>query len=203
MSQPSPGVSELDARLAEIDRRLREIQAGLEPDLIGGAPDSPPPRDPPPPAASEPASRSDPPPETTPGHPPPVVPEPRLPPVPGPASNGEPPRSPRSGPLAALLARSRRRRADPADEMATLVRMHNGLLEAVGDLVRLLGAQAPALPHEQSGGVVSAGPFTTPEQVESFVTELAELEPVREVSLLGYEGADRALIEVQLGGSSG
>ena len=170
MPPPPPGPSELDARLAEIDRRLQEIQAGLAPDAQA---------DPAPERATTDAEE--------------------------PASEAEPAErrpSPRQGPLAALLARSRRRRSEPpVDEIAELVRMHNGLLEAVGQLARLLGERATGAdirtaPH--GGAVVSAGPFSDTRQVESFVLTLAALEPVREAVLIGYEGADRALIEVQL-----
>ncbi|HSO97553.1 MAG TPA: hypothetical protein VLP43_01270 [Solirubrobacteraceae bacterium] len=167
MPLASPGPSELDARLAAIDRRLQEIQAGLAPDAQAApAPD-----------------------RATSGNEEPVAEG-------VPAGPAEPPErrpSPRQGPLAALLAGSRRRRSDPpTEEIAELVRMHNGLLDAVGQLVRLLGERAPG------AALVSAGPFSDTRQVESFVLTLAALEPVHDAALVGYEGADRALIELQL-----
>ena len=113
--------------------------------------------------------------------------------------------SPRSGPLASLLARTRRRRTDAdAEEFATLVRMHHGLLGAVGELVALLGSRSAGPAAEPAPGrLVSAGPFSDTAQVESFMLTLAALESVREAALVGYEGADRALIEVQLSEPSG
>ncbi len=45
---------------------------------------------------------------------------------------------------------------------------------------------------------VSAGPFTTIAAVHAFERDLARLPGVREVSLRGYEGDDRVVIEVQL-----
>jgi hypothetical protein len=45
---------------------------------------------------------------------------------------------------------------------------------------------------------ISAGPFATPEAVRAFVRRLAELPEVREAAIRGYEGDDRALIDVQL-----
>lgn len=170
-----PGPSELDTRLAEIDRRLHQIQAGLAPDAEAVTE---------PPEAVAPADDA--------------VPE---------SAPAERQPSPRQGPLAALLARSRRRRSDPpTEEIAELVRMHQGLLDAVGQLARLLGERAagaePAAAR-RAGALVSAGPFSETHQVESFLLTLAALEPVRDVALVGYEGADRALIEVQLSDPSG
>ena len=116
MPLPSPGVSELDVRLAEIGRRLEEIQAGLAPDVeftAAAAPPQPDRAEPDPPAAEPPAA------EPTAAEPtaaePPVSDEPPAVELSGPWP-GEPPSSPRSGPLAALLARSRRRRPDGAAE---------------------------------------------------------------------------------------
>lgn len=45
---------------------------------------------------------------------------------------------------------------------------------------------------------VSAGPFTTIAAVHAFERDLARLPGVREVSLRGYEGDDRVVIDVQL-----
>jgi hypothetical protein len=164
---------------SELDARLAEIDRRLQEIQAGLAPDIAPP-----------AAESVDAPAGTPPHddPPPAH-----------AS------SPRSGPLATLLARTRRRRTDAdAEEFATLVQMHNGLLEAVGELVQLLGSRGDdPVAQPGPGGLVSVGPFHDPRQVENFVLTLAALEPVHEATLVGYEGADRALIEVQLSGPSG
>ncbi len=45
---------------------------------------------------------------------------------------------------------------------------------------------------------VSAGPFTTTTALKEFERALSGLPGVRGVALRGYEGPDRAIIEVQL-----
>ncbi|MDQ6744565.1 MAG: hypothetical protein M3Z27_00870, partial [Actinomycetota bacterium] len=114
----------------------------------------------------------------------------------------------RAGPLTAVLARSRsRRRSDrpelePQSELAALAQMHEGLLEAIHDLVEAHGvmlhrlAGAPAARGEEVS--LSVGPFAGTEAVHRFTQSLAAMELVREVAVLGYEGADRALLEVQI-----
>ena len=215
MPQLMPGVSELDVRLAEIDRRLQEIQAGLEPDVeVVGPPAEPlaaaqtPPRAEAVPRPVEPRQAE------PPVEPRPVEPQPAesRPVEPQSAESPAGPRvatgsSPRSGPLATLLARTRRRRIEgDAEDLATLVRMHSGLLDSLGELVRLLrppaggaGVQVPG----PAAAILTAGPFEDTRQVEAFVVDVATLEPVREATLIGYEGNDRALIEVQLAEPSG
>ncbi len=273
MPQPSPGQSELDARLAEIDRRLREIQADLVPDRepsppaaidtggrrrippagqpsstvdVAGPParEASPPTDEPDRAVDEPSSV-------------PEVPdrEPRLPSGdqiavargPG-ASAGEagqqaedasrPAEDPsrpgdevdpsgddadaktaaaapaedyaeqrgRAGPLAALLQRSRRRRDPPEGQaqadLAALAQMHDQVLGAMRELIEAYGVTLRRLSQEDAVPPLevelSAGPFASTEAVHRFVAELSGLESVREVIVRGYEGENRALLELQL-----
>lgn len=52
-----------------------------------------------------------------------------------------------------------------------------------------------------SGITVSAGPFDTGEAIEEFQVTLAMVPGVSEVAFRGYEGSDRAIIDVELDGS--
>jgi hypothetical protein len=45
---------------------------------------------------------------------------------------------------------------------------------------------------------ISAGPFTSIDAVRAFERELSALPGVREVTVRGYVGGDRAVIDVQL-----
>ncbi len=45
---------------------------------------------------------------------------------------------------------------------------------------------------------ISAGPFTTVSAVREFERELAALPGVADVALRGYEGTDRAIIDVRI-----
>ena len=62
-----------------------------------------------------------------------------------------------------------------------------------GPLAALL--QRAGRAHEVT---VSAGPFATSEAVDAFVAAIQELPGVAEAALRGFEGADRAIIEVRL-----
>jgi hypothetical protein len=48
---------------------------------------------------------------------------------------------------------------------------------------------------------ISAGPFGTVAEVRDFERALAEIPSVRDVHVRGYEGTNRAIIEVSLGAS--
>jgi hypothetical protein len=173
MTDLSQGASELDARLADIDRKLRAIQVDLDPE-----------REPRP-------SR-------------PLAPPPEQPP-PG-----------RSGPLASLLQRSSPRpvppRASaalppalgamlPPEMHAKLVSAMRDLLDAYGWTLRQLPV-APAPAPEPAGEppplAMSVGPFANTAAVRAFEQELVRLPGVREVTLRGYEGENRAMFDVQL-----
>jgi hypothetical protein len=83
-------------------------------------------------------------------------------------------------------------RTDPSPELA------RRLLASVREL--LAGYEAVlATPERRSGTVaLSAGPFTGTAALRQFERDLVGIPGVREVTLRGFEGADRAIVEVQL-----
>jgi hypothetical protein len=191
MTDLSQGASELDARLAEIDRKLRAIQVDLDPER-----------------------------EPSPSRPSPVAqhPTPGPPDLP-PESPSEPAQEPRpagrSGPLEALLQASPRSAAPresapehPATGAMLPPEMHAKLVSAMRDLLDAYGwtlRQLPVDPDPQPAGepapvAMSVGPFANTAAVRAFEHELLRLPGVREVTLRGYEGENRAMFDVQLSG---
>jgi hypothetical protein len=59
-------------------------------------------------------------------------------------------------------------------------------------------ARAPVRQQPHSHATVSAGPFPSVEAVRQFETSLSGLPGVRDVAVHGYEGTDRAIIDVRL-----
>ncbi|MDQ2894511.1 MAG: hypothetical protein M3Y09_02510 [Actinomycetota bacterium] len=187
-----PQISILDARLAEIDRRLRTIQTGLAGD-VGAEPD---------PGAGLPPKLAVP----EPGGPSGRVTRPIALPPPAPAALDE-----------AELADE-----DPAlviAELRGLISDHARLLDAMGELLatgqRLLArADAPALeerrsslpptpaPADPAEVTVTAGPFSSLEAVRHFERALELLPHVASVQARGYEGGDRAVVDVHLSRSN-
>ncbi len=192
-----PQISILDARLAEIDRRLRTIQTGLADD------------------AGSPA-------ESGSGLAPKLaVPEPResarRPVALAPAPRTSAPsasRVPEDGdPTEAELPDE-----DPSlviAELRGLISDHARLLDAMGDLLasgeRLLTrAHEPALEERRAAPqassappavpqvTVTAGPFLSLEAVREFERALSTLPNVASVDLRGYQGEDRAMVDVHL-----
>ncbi len=188
-----PQISILDARLAEIDRRLGAIQTGLldrEPSLPGpctdpaGAREDLPPRE----AIPEPA----------------VAPRVEIP---------EPPITPADLPPRVEIPESPIAVSDSADCGAAIEKLaqlhglaiaHGRLLESlqrlVGSYERTLTQSdhprpAPATPTQFS---VSAGPFASTAALHGFERTLAQIPEVRDVQLRGYEGEDRAIVDVHL-----
>jgi hypothetical protein len=160
----------LDARLAEIDRRLRTIQSGLGP----GAD--------PPPAESPPRGA---PPAT--GPPAPVALHAAPPPVPD--------------------------RSELIAELRELTEAHERLLAATRELLATYATYAPSAPYATAPSrpaaarppvapseqiSVSAGPFASTEALRAFERALVRLPEVREVAVRGYEGEDRAIVDVHL-----
>ena len=169
---------DIDERLADLDRRLREVQAELMPGRgprpaaeSSTPPDLPPVPEPPPP-----------PPEPPPPEPPPP------PPAPPPPAPPVPPPLPSAG-------------AAPLTELhAKLLASFRGLLDAYEWLLAQ-AAQQPAPPPPEPavhGAGVTAGPFASTDAVRAFEAQLAGLPSVRMVSVRGYEGADRAIFDVDI-----
>jgi hypothetical protein len=99
-------------------------------------------------------------------------------------------------------------RADAAElmlELRELTGVHERLLESMRELLAAYEqalAQAPAAGQTSSGSTrqfsVSAGPFPSTEALRGFERTLARIPEVREVEVRGYEGGDRAIVDVHL-----
>jgi hypothetical protein len=170
---PEPGPRDLEAGLAQIDQRLREIQD----ELLGEAPLGTS-------EATEPA----------------------------PTARG------REGPLASVLGAARNRPDDRAadrsaeeeapaaehiqaleQQIEALTTLRARLLTSIRDLVDGYEAAIGASPVPGPPEVrVSAGPFASTEDVREFERELDRLPGVLRVSRRGYEGEDRAVLDVTL-----
>jgi hypothetical protein len=196
-----PEISVLDARLAEIDRRLSSIQTGLTGDI--SVQRAEPPAEPPAArtatqAASPPAAEAAPPPAALPPPPPAAQAAPPPPALPARVEVAEPP-PPSAPPPAAWTGPERL-----LDDLRALADAHERVLRSTRELLsayeRVLarmpaaGSAAPAVTEFS----VSAGPFTSTEALRRFERTLAEIAQVREVSVRGYEGGDRAIVDVHL-----
>ena len=186
-----PQISILDARLAEIDRRLSRIQTGLAEEVAAPVPGRLPPRI----AVPEPGAR------------PPARP---VAPAPPPASVAPSPAAEEddAGDDAQLVVA----------ELRGLISDHARLLDRLGEILacgeRMLTAaesvaapSAPAAPSPSAGPApgasadaitVSAGPFASIEAVRGFERALRSLPGVAGAEVRGYEGGDRALVDVHL-----
>jgi hypothetical protein len=170
---PSERASTLGAHLAEMDRMLRDVQAELVPDAPAAAipdPPAPAPSPPPPPPIPEPPPPAPPIPE------PPIPEPPPPPPVPEPA-------------------------LDSSLQIQALSELSERLIASMRELLdgyeRVL-----SLPHrrraESTHVTLSAGPFASIETLHEFEETLARVRGVRDVVVRGYEGNDRAIIDVRL-----
>jgi hypothetical protein len=168
MSQLSRGVSDLDSYLTDLDRRLQELQ-----DELGHEPERP------------------------------VL---AAAPDPGPASPQRAPEQPtpgrRSGPLADLLTRHsaalRPRHSGLGELQETLLQSLHALIDAYAQALAQLPDSRAAARRSPSEVTLSAGPFESTSAVRAFARALADLPGVRDVSLSGYEGEDRAVLVVQV-----
>jgi hypothetical protein len=129
---------------------------------------------------------------------------PRLPPpiaVPGDGPRAAPP--PLSPPLppadahsaAELLIRLREVTAEQEDLLGSMRRLL-GTLQRVATTPAVTAAAAPGAPRQSVS--ISAGPFASTEALRGFRTALEALPGVRRVELRGFEGVDRAVLEVHL-----
>ena len=163
--------STLGAHLEELDRLLYDVQAELAPD-----------REPHPvlvhgavtAAIPDPPAPSLPPPEPP---PPPPIPEPAPPPPP---------------PDPAL---------DATRQIQALTELSERLVASMRELLagyeRVLAPASRRRP-EPAGATLAAGPFASIEALREFEAALSHLRGVREVVVRGYEGTDRAIIDVRL-----
>jgi hypothetical protein len=162
-----------ESYLTEIDRRLRAIQAELRPRQ----------------AAPPPAIRA-------------------IERPPSPARRG------RTGPLSAVLARAPAP-AEPSgaaelvDQVRALTEVQTRLVDVSERLLESFariaddGPQAglisPTTPRVTRTGLeVNAGPFTDTAALRQFERALAALDPVRRVTVRGYQGGDRAILDIEL-----
>ena len=113
--------------------------------------------------------------------PPPIPDPPPPPPIPEP-----PPAPPLPELVAGLLA-----------SMRELLAGYERVL-----LPSAAAARAPVRRQPESHATISAGPFLSVEAVRSFETSLSGLPGVRDVAVQGYEGTDRAIIDVRLDAAS-
>jgi hypothetical protein len=181
-------VSSLGEHLADMDRMLRELQSELVPErepapALVAQDDAPAAAIPDPPA----------PPPPLPEPPPPAEPPP--PPEPGPpAEPPPPPPLPEPPPPPPAL--------DSARQIAALTELSERLVASMRELLagyeRVL-ASRPRSPHPEPAAVtLSAGPFATIDALHEFEAALSQLPAVSEVAVRGYEGTDRAIIDVRL-----
>jgi hypothetical protein len=207
MSDEPPQISILDARLAEIDKRLRTIQTGLVTDAAAPTDAAAAPPDgaaAPPDGAAAPADAAvTAPPAPAPTRPPATDNATELPPrveVPEPGSSA-------AGLRAVPAPAADQSLAEAVDELRELAVAHENLLGSMrtllSDYERAL-AEARSAPAGPAAGqevrslTVTAGPFGGTEAVREFEQALAALPVVREVELRGYEGGNRAIVDVHL-----
>jgi hypothetical protein len=161
------------AHLAELDRLLHDVQSELDPD-----------REPRPvlvTAAIPDAPAPPPPPE------PPPIPEPPPPPsVPEP-----PPPPPPPDPV-----------LDATPQLQALTELAERLTAATRELLagyeHMLAPTPPGRPEPAAPVTLSAGPFANIEALHEFEEALSRMPRVRDVAVRGYEGTDRAIIDVRL-----
>jgi hypothetical protein len=111
----------------------------------------------------------------------------------------------RSGPLAALLQRASRQPPpgaalrEVARELETLTELHHQVLDWIHELIAAYEAALARRPRAPGPELtMSAGPFATNEALEGFVAAIKTLPGVSQAAVRGFEGTDRAIIEVQL-----
>jgi hypothetical protein len=178
------GVSTLE-HLAEMDRVLRDIQLELAPD-----------REPAPALADlPPAFASAPPPRPSENPPPPSATETPAPP---PAPRADPDPQPQAvSQLAASLLASMRELLDGYEQL--LAPMRSSPRPPPSPVRRRAGAPPRSSGQPEEPEVtVAVGPFAAVEALREFEQAVAGLPGVRDVAVRGYEGTDRAIIEVRL-----
>lgn len=157
-----------------------------------------PPRDPQPeahhqpPGGRQPPGHSEPPADREPPEPPPPPRYDPPPPAAPPPSPSEPHRG-RAGPLADLLAQHAPSHPPAEVGLEEFSSALVALRQAMSDLEAVLERMS-ASGHEAT---IAAGPFASIQEVRAFERELAAVRGVRDVTVRGYEGAARAIIDVR------
>jgi hypothetical protein len=210
MSAEPPQISILDARLAEIDKRLRTIQTGLVTEPAASAVGAHTASSPPPPAPAAPAPTAPAPSDTAPELPPRVE-------VPEPGASAAGLRAvPARTDDQSLLADAQSLLADAVAQLRELAVAHEHLLGSTRDLLseyeravtearstpaaaaRTSSAEGAGAGEEVRSLTVTGGPFASTESVRGFERALAALPGVSGVELRGYEGGNRAILDVHL-----
>jgi hypothetical protein len=207
----------LDEPLAQFDRLLRDIQVALVPDREPAPPARSRPR-PPAPTNAEPEPEPPPEPEPALTPQPPPAPEPRAEPPRGrrgplaemlERARPEPPEAasalePEPGKPGCCHPDLSGELSELADLRASLEELQASLGELLegyrGALVQSLAASAPRLadPVRAPQFTLVAGPFVAIEAVRAFERTLQALPGIEQVAIRGYEGADRAIVDVRL-----
>ncbi len=122
----------------------------------------------------------------------------------------------RSGPLAAILGRGAaaanapappapepRPEVPPPGEQSTLEQEVRAIGELQGRLISAIEGlveayEAPVGEHSADAVTLKAGPFADTAALRAFTEHLAELAGVEKVTVRGFEGADRAIVDVEL-----
>jgi hypothetical protein len=186
----SERASTLGAHLEELDRLLYDVQAELAPN-----------RDPRPVLVSEPALAVPDPPAPAPPPPGPLPEPPPAPPTTEPPPPPPPPSIPEPPPVPAP-ALDTRLQVEALTELTE--RLVASMRELLAGYERVLApksagpAPAPAAPAPSAQATLVAGPFTSIDALREFEAALSHLRGVRDVSVRGYEGTDRAIIDVRL-----
>jgi hypothetical protein len=80
-----------------------------------------------------------------------------------------------------------------------LTELQSSLLAATRDLLdgyeRAVSSASSARRHQVS---LSAGPFSSTDALHAFEDALGRISAVREVTVRGYDGRDRAILEVEI-----
>jgi hypothetical protein len=90
----------------------------------------------------------------------------------------------------------------PAGEIRDLLQLHERLLDSMRALVEAYESALTRLSSPGEGAAVreftvAAGPFASTESLRKFERTLAAIPDVREVAIRGYEGEDRAIVDVR------
>jgi hypothetical protein len=126
-----------------------------------------------------------------------VPPAPEREPADAPVGSG------RSGPLEALLKRARPEQPSIHERLVRQVQeltdLHVEILSSMHGAISEMQRALSNVPRLSATEItLSVGPFTSVDAVRAFERELERLPAVREVTLRGYEGEDRAVLDVQL-----